>query len=361
VFGSGGYEGVIGQGDNVGTSGVSTLGDGVYGQTDGTTNKTFGVYGYDGASKAQATAGVFGSSSYGVGVEGLGFNGTAVGALASSGPGVLAESNSGDGVSGTSKGASGVVGYGGDPTNPTATYSADSTGVMAVAQSVRSTAFTIDAVYGTPMTVVAGTGSTKIMSLDASGNMTLSGTLTQNGTPSSVERDPQGVGRVVFSSQVTQATIEDLGEGQMISGHAYVALDPAFADLLDRRSPYLVFITPDGPTAEPLYVVEKSLRGFAVREVSNRATLTFDYRIVGGPQDNVESGARLPLYRDTVTSPAERAMLSRESANHRSSLFRFTAAPAPAGGRSRNFAPAPRVALGRLPEQLPPPLERKVP
>jgi hypothetical protein len=136
------------------------------------------------------------------------------------------------------------------------------------------------------------------MSLDDSGNMILAGTLTASGTPLVAARTVSGNRVVSYSSRVSVPTIEDVGEGQMVGGRAYIPIDRAFSDVMDKRAAYLVFITPQGPSGG-LYVTEKSPHGFAVREDgNNHSTLTFDYRIVAKPEDT--TAPRLPAWRNPM-------------------------------------------------------------
>jgi hypothetical protein len=84
-------------------------------------------------------------------------------------------------------------------------------------------------------------------------------------------------------------TIEDVGESQLVAGVARVPIDPQFAATIDNRQPYLVFVTPDGPS-RGLYVSAKTRQGFEVREnLGGRSTLVFDYRIVATPVDTSAS------------------------------------------------------------------------
>jgi hypothetical protein len=102
-------------------------------------------------------------------------------------------------------------------------------------------------------------------------------------------------GRAVVSYVATQSlpTIDDFGEATLQNGLAYVRLDPAFANVIDQRSNYLVFITPEGDS-HGLYVTQKSLRGFAVHEnMGGHSSLAFSYRIVAKPLGKQEQ--RLPM------------------------------------------------------------------
>jgi hypothetical protein len=92
---------------------------------------------------------------------------------------------------------------------------------------------------------------------------------------------------------ISQPTREDYGEAQLANGQAYVRLDPAFANIIDHRAGYLVFLTPEGPS-QGLYVTGKSIAGFFVREnPGGHATIGFQYRIVAKPYG--VKAQRLPM------------------------------------------------------------------
>jgi hypothetical protein len=89
--------------------------------------------------------------------------------------------------------------------------------------------------------------------------------------------------------------MEDDGEAQLVNGRAFVKIDAALADVIDLRSSYHVFVTPEGD-CKGLYVT-KGPDGFIVRELQGgRSTLEFDYRIVAKPRE--ENGARLARVAD---------------------------------------------------------------
>lgn len=135
---------------------------------------------------------------------------------------------------------------------------------------------------------IANNGSSSpggdVASLDCAGNLTIAGSLVQDGTPLIKTDTPSGP-VATYAGRSTRPTIEDDGEAQMVDGSAQVAIDRAFSSTIDQRVPYLVFITPDGPN-HGLYVTNKTPSGFAVRENDGgRSTLAFDYRIVAAPAD----------------------------------------------------------------------------
>ena len=88
---------------------------------------------------------------------------------------------------------------------------------------------------------------------------------------------------VSYAPSESQPSMEDFGQAQLVGGRAFVRIDTAFANVIDKNTDYLVFITPEGDS-RGLYVTQKSAAGFEVRENGGgRSNLSFDYRIVAKP------------------------------------------------------------------------------
>jgi hypothetical protein len=121
-----------------------------------------------------------------------------------------------------------------------------------------------------------------------------SGTCSSCPTPlAQPQRTASNVAVGTYAPEQTVRSIEDVGEGRLVAGTALVRLDPSFAAATDPKSPYLVFITPQGES-NGLYVTQKTQRGFAVREnAGGRSTIAFDYRIVATPFGS--TATRLPV------------------------------------------------------------------
>ena len=122
---------------------------------------------------------------------------------------------------------------------------------------------------------------------------------------------PTSAGRAVttYASMTSQPTVEDFGEAQLVDGQAYVRLSSDFANVVDQRMAYLVFITPEGDAN--LYVSSKTHNGFEVDEThGGRSTILFSYRIVAKPFGSHE--ARLP----TVELPRLRGSRLSHSRPH---------------------------------------------
>lgn len=305
---------------SIGVAGYSDLNYGVYGRSRSSSaivgdtfnpsslgDSAFGVWGEDAGSGAY-NAGVNGTSTNGTGVQGSSRNAYGIagstsyptvghtsgyagvtGIDASTDGGVLDDgvygiSNDGIGVFGTSSSFDAVVGE-----------STNDIGVFGSSGASGSTAF---GVYGS---AVAGIGTTGIGNIGVKGECGDNAptdefvgdggdgtnfTVNCSGSASSVVRSRTGLYAVATLPRATLPVLEDFGEGRLAGGKATVALDPAFAATISDRSPYLVFVTPDGDT-KGLYVTGKTMQGFEVREVQGgTSSLTFDYRIVGRPAND---------------------------------------------------------------------------
>jgi hypothetical protein len=124
-----------------------------------------------------------------------------------------------------------------------------------------------------------------------SGDARLSGTLTTSKGTYARTRGRSGTARLAYGARTTAPTIEDVGGGQLVGGRAVVQIDAAFADTIDSRRPYRIFLTPQGD-CNGLYVAEKNPGRFVVRELhAGRSSIAFDYRIVAKPAD--DDGSRL--------------------------------------------------------------------
>ena len=267
-----------------GVLGASTLQNGVQGQILGNhTGPVAGVYGQD-LTADSAGAGVRGESTDGNGVRGLSTNANGVQGVSSNlnASGVYGENevNGGFGVAGRSV--------------------ADGFGVMAdnpVNGAIYPALYVHQGPAGSCLCpeILVNNNSADAMTLDTAGNMVILGTLTQNGSLRVTTATNGGRKVVAYAPRDAQPAIEDSGEAQLVEGQAVVRLDPTFASSIDARSPYLVFVTPDGSTSGGLYVSSKTVTGFTVRENgAGRSSVVFDYRIVAKPYG--ASAPRLPLY-----------------------------------------------------------------
>ena len=101
---------------------------------------------------------------------------------------------------------------------------------------------------------------------------------------------------VTYSAQETVPSLEDFGNAQLVNGVAYARLAGDFANAIDGRSTYSVFITPEGPSTG-LYVAIKTAGGFTVREnPGGHSTIGFNYCILAQPFGGTSSRASSPSY-----------------------------------------------------------------
>ncbi len=282
-----------------GVKGTSVSGVGVIGQTmfnsTSPSNERWGVLGQD-----LSTSGI-----YDVGVIGLSSLGTGLAGNSTSGVGVSGASTNAGGVFGVSTNLDGVEGngyrFGG--------YFLTNTGSGVYAQTMSNAHPALIANAGDKTAVPSSTiavvtvgfngssqsctGTYDVFSIDQKGDVLACGSITAHTGPLVITRTSVGQPLISYSAQQSQPTIEDFGQGHLVNGQAYVAIEPKFASTIDPRSHYLIFLTPYGDN-RGLYVSQQTPAGFAVRESQGgRSALGFDYRILARPIDN--NAPRLPL------------------------------------------------------------------
>lgn len=258
--------------------------------------------------------GVYGTSTNGTGVFAGTVNGTGLVATSTQGVGVLGVSTNGVAVQATSTNFVGLNVMGGffDSTHlddlPALSLVGNSAGgkdnlliaACAVGTVVGPCTYltSVFSVNANGSIIVAATNGTIKFSADATnGNVNITGQYQIKGSCviGCVAPTTTSAGRsaVTYASEVSQPTLEDVGETELVDGQAYVRIDPKFANVIDQSANYLVFITPEGD-ANVLYVTQKSASGFTVREShGGRSTLMFSYRITAKPFGSHEP--RLPM------------------------------------------------------------------
>lgn len=325
---------------SVGVIGLSLNGFGVIGQTqfpnvsNGVTNPMAGVEGVDlansdhenygvlgtttnggfgagGLSSTNAIGGLFGLGTTGVGVEGESTSGDAgffisstsngVVGSTSSGVGALGESSSSFGSEGlsstgygalgqTTTGSAGVEGFADGITAPSDAAGGGGNAAYFQNNSSRSTIWVYQSGTGSMLSLESAAHGI-VFTADNAGNVNISGVLHTAGSCSVGCRAGRAV--IQYAPRESVPTTEDVGEAQLVSGQAYVRLDPAFANVIDASSNYLVFVTPEGDS-NGMYVTGKTPGGFMVRENrGGRSTVAFEYRIVAKPLGVNEP--RLPM------------------------------------------------------------------
>ena len=316
-----------GFGEAVGVFGSSLVSDGVDGATSfASTNSAAksGVAGLDLSKTGTRNSGVYGYSSQGFGMQAKTNSGTAVLGVATSatgvgihaqgnalalradvqnGTGLVVEDTSDNNYTSNTGIAVSVLGDGitvGTDFGTSLSVFANPMSYGAQISSVGGDALDIfQEGPGIPLSIIPNGASpdeilvSGLFALDPLGNLTISGALTEGGTPMSVTRTLGGHALRTYAPREAESTIEDVGETTVTSGHAAVALDPAFASTIDPRLPYYVFLTAEGEN-RGLYVTSKTSRGFFIRETNGgSSTLNVQYRIVAKPYD-ASANPRLP-------------------------------------------------------------------
>jgi hypothetical protein len=253
-----GFEGLnIGTGDGV--DGLSDNNNGVGAVTynpSSTNGGRSGLFGVDGSTDGGGgNVAVTGLSTNGTGVRGQSTNGLGVAAWSDSYPALQAISYSKAtaiwAIGGTSADAGGYS---------LATYQANNTAAFWVSND--SNAHVNGLIY------------------------------THGGCSNGCSRS-RGESVVSYAAQTSAPILEDVGEGRLVNGQAKVTIDAALARAIDRGAPYVVFVTPEGPSRS-LYVTNKTPFGFAVAENDGgRSNIAFGYRIVAKPYG--VNAARLPV------------------------------------------------------------------
>lgn len=251
-----------------GVYGVGAIADGVHGVTS-STNGNSGASGISTGTSGSAH-GVYGRSSNGQGVYGT----------SSSNNGVEGHStgSGGSGVAGIQRGASSGSGDG------VYAESADTTNLYEALEAKADSSNTY---------IFEGFNNTTNGLCTIDYNATLActgGAVVKNVRTRHANANGQHV--LAYAAESATATIDDVGTARMVGGVANVAIDPAFASVMDHKW-YYVFLTPLGDT-RGLYVSAKTASAFQVRESEGgRSRLEFDYRIVAHPLD--AKNDRLPL------------------------------------------------------------------
>ncbi len=108
-----------------------------------------------------------------------------------------------------------------------------------------------------------------------------SGSIACTGQVKALATTSDGLRQVeTYSVQSSENWVEDYGSGQLSHGSATIALDPAFAEIVNAGVDFHVFLTP-GDDCKGLYVTHKTASGFEVHELGGgTASIPFDYKIV---------------------------------------------------------------------------------
>lgn len=261
----------------------------------------------EGSSSGSSTWGVYGTSADADGVHGVsnttnGNSGTSgiSTATSGSGHGVYGRSSNGQGVYGTSSSNNGVEGHStGSGASGVAgiqpgTSSGSGDGVYSESADKTNFYEALEAKADSSNTYIFegfNASTNGLCTIDYNATLACTGGAVMKNVRTR-HTNANGERVLAYAAESATATIEDVGTARMVGGVANVAIDPAFASVMDRKW-YYVFLTPLGDT-RGLYVSQKTASAFQVRESEGgRSRLEFDYRIVAHPLD--AKNDRLPL------------------------------------------------------------------
>ncbi|MDK2772085.1 MAG: hypothetical protein KYX68_07675, partial [Flavobacterium sp.] len=126
-----------------------------------------------------------------------------------------------------------------------------------------------------------------------------------NGSVSTIIDGENDKKHTMFAPEAPEIVFEDSGVGKLINGQVRIAIDPILAKniYVDESHPLKVFIQLEGD-CNGVYVTDKSVSGFTVKELQNGVSnVSFSYHIIANRTDrkdkngNVLSkhiGVRLP-------------------------------------------------------------------
>ena len=270
---------------------LSTDGSGVAGFADASSGPTNGVYGHSVSPNGSGVQGVNDSSAANFNNGVLGINNARTG-NAYGVNGATQTTGFGAGVAGqafaTTGNAFGVFGQTNSP-NGTAMFahafsgSGFPTAVVGFLNSPQGGVagqFVAHTGAGLILQGLSGPNFNQVFSVDASGNLNISGNLVVSGTKSSTARLQSGREVALYAVESPENWFEDFGSSELRGGEAWVPLDVSFAEATNATVTYHVFLTPNGDS-NGLYVARKSATGFEVREHGGgNSNVAFDYRIV---------------------------------------------------------------------------------
>jgi len=122
-----------------------------------------------------------------------------------------------------------------------------------------------------------------VFTVNEDGDTWMMGDLGANGTKSAVVDTEHYEQRELYALESPEVWFEDFGVASLEDGKARVIFEPIFAETVNLRVDYHVFVTPLCQEAVLLFVTQKDAQGFTVQGVTldeKPAICEFDYRIV---------------------------------------------------------------------------------
>jgi len=304
---------------------LSTDGAGVAGYADATSGRTFGVQGVDASTDG---IGVFGganaSSGNTFGVLGVTASPSGTGVTGNA----LATSGNAIGVLGTTSASTGNAVWGAYGFAPTSGFGVGVKGSIEGGAANGGVAGQFFNVPGQGLLLQGISGlQGEVFSVDANGNLKISGNLTVSGTKSSTAKLQDGRVVALYAVESPENWFEDFGSAELKSGAAWVPLDGSFAEATNAAVTYHVFLTPNGDS-NGLYVARKTATGFEVREHGGGGSnVVFDYRIVVRRR-GYEAVRMAEVHEDSKTIQMSRKLLNASTSTETLKSVRAVRVPA---------------------------------
>jgi len=261
----------------IGQNRASNGGNGMRGVADGTSGFANGVVGESSSPGGNGVFGVNNATAGGAGVVGL------------------SSSPSGDAIFGTAASSSG--------------YPHAVVGFLDSQQGGVAGQFVAHGGAGLILQGLSGSNFNQVFSVDANGNLNISGNLVVSGSKSAGVKLQNGREVALYAVESPENWFEDFGSGEMNNGVAWVPLEGSFAEATNATVTYHVFLTANGDS-NGLYVSRKTPTGFEVREHGGAASnVAFDYRIVVRRR-GYESIRMAEVHRDIKTTELSREHLA---------------------------------------------------
>lgn len=270
---------------------LSTGGAGVAGFEDATSGYTNGVYGHSVSPDGSGVQGVNDSAAADFNNGVLGINNATTG-NAYGVNGATQTTGFGAGVAGqvfaTTGSAFGVFGQSNSPNGTgifghafaTSGFPTAVVGFLNSPQGGVAGQFVAHTGTGLILQGLSGPNFNQVFSVDANGNLNISGNLVVSGTKSSTATLQNGHEVALYAVESPENWFEDFGSAELKGGAAWVPLDASFAGATNASVTYHVFLTANGDS-NGLYVARKTTTGFEVREHGGGgSSVAFDYRIV---------------------------------------------------------------------------------
>jgi hypothetical protein len=107
--------------------------------------------------------------------------------------------------------------------------------------------------------------------------------MAASGTKSAMVQTADYGKRLLYAIESPEVRFEDIGTAELANGVATVTFDAIFAQAVNLKIDYQVFVTPVCKEPVLLYVTDKTASGFTVQGVTLKnepSDCAFDYRIV---------------------------------------------------------------------------------